>query len=177
MQHDIVFSGFGGQGALFAGQMLAYAAMDAGRNVTWIPSYGPEMRGGTAHCTVIIADRPIGSPLVRCPTNVVAFNNPSVDKYEPLVARGGTLIYNASLVTRAIRRDDIRIVAIPASEVAARLGEGHVLNMVLLGALIECISILPLDVVEQALEQHLPAHHRELLELNQRALRLGTAVC
>jgi len=89
------------------------------------------------------------------------------------VARGGTLIYNASLVTRAIRRDDIRIVAIPASEVAARLGEGHVLNMVLLGALIECISILPLDVVEQALEQHLSAHHRELLELNWQALRRG----
>src|SRR6476659_4274450 len=102
MQYDIIFSGFGGQGALFAGQLLAYAAMDAGRNVTWIPSYGPEMRGGTAHCTVIVSDDPIGAPLVRHPTNVVALNSPSVEKYEPLLATGGKLIYNSSLVLRPL---------------------------------------------------------------------------
>src|SRR5690349_15363946 len=137
MQHDIVFSGFGGQGALFAGQLLAYAALDAGRNVTWIPSYGPEMRGGTAHCTVIVSDQPIGSPLVRHPRNVVAFNNPSVEKYAPLLATGGNLIYNDSLIVRTIARADIQAIPVPASAIAAELGNNKLLNMVLLGALIE----------------------------------------
>jgi 2-oxoglutarate ferredoxin oxidoreductase subunit gamma len=173
MQYDIIFSGFGGQGALFAGQLLAYAALDAGRNVTWIPSYGPEMRGGTAHCTVIVSDQPIGSPLVRHPTNVVALNNPSVEKYEPLLASGGALIYNASLVTRPIARGDIHAVAIPASEVAAELGNGRLLNMVMLGALLEQTGVLPLEAVERAIEEHLPARHRGLLELNRLALRRG----
>jgi 2-oxoglutarate ferredoxin oxidoreductase subunit gamma len=173
MQYDIIFSGFGGQGALFVGQLLAYAALDAGLNVTWIPSYGPEMRGGTAHCTVIVSDQPIGSPLVRHPTNVVALNNPSVEKYEPLLAPGGNLIYNASLVTRPIGRGDIRAVAIPASQVAAALGDGRLLNMVMLGALLEQTGVLPLEAVERAIEEHLPARHRGLLELNRLALRRG----
>ncbi|HET9221239.1 MAG TPA: 2-oxoacid:acceptor oxidoreductase family protein [Roseiflexaceae bacterium] len=173
MQHDIIFSGFGGQGALFAGQLLAYAALGAGRNVTWIPSYGPEMRGGTAHCTVIVSDQAIGSPLVRHPSNVVALNNPSVEKYEPLLAPGGCLIYNASLVTRLIERGDIRAVAIPASDVAAELGDRRLLNMVMLGALLDQTGVLPLAVVERAIEEHLPERHRGLLELNRQALRRG----
>jgi 2-oxoglutarate ferredoxin oxidoreductase subunit gamma len=173
MQYDFIFSGFGGQGALFAGQLLAYAAMDQGRNVTWIPSYGPEMRGGTAHCTVIVSDQPIGSPLVRRPSNVVAFNNPSVEKYEPLLAPGGSLIYNSSLVLRPIARGDILAIPIPASAVAADLGNGKLLNAVLLGALIEQTGVLPLGAIERALEEHLPARHRELLDLNRLALRQG----
>jgi 2-oxoglutarate ferredoxin oxidoreductase subunit gamma len=173
MQYDIIFSGFGGQGALFAGQLLAYAALDVGRNVTWIPSYGPEMRGGTAHCTVIVSDQPIGSPLVRHPTNVVALNKPSVEKYEPLLAPGGNLIYNASLVMRPITRADIRAVAIPASDIAAELGDGHLLNMVMLGALLEQTGVLLLEAVERAIEEHLPERHRKLLELNRLALRRG----
>jgi 2-oxoglutarate ferredoxin oxidoreductase subunit gamma len=173
MQYDIVFSGFGGQGALFAGQLLGYAALDAGRNVTWIPSYGPEMRGGTAHCTVIVSDQPIGSPLVRHPTNGVALNNPSVEKYEPLLAPGGNLIYNASLTTRPIGRADIYAVAIPASDIAAELGDGRLLNMVMLGALLEQTGVLSLEVVEHTIEEHLPERHRGLLELNRLALRRG----
>src|ERR1043165_4005087 len=106
MQYDMIFSGFGGQGALFAGQLLAYAAMDQGRYVTWIPSYGPEMRGGTAHCTVIISDEEIGAPLVRHPTNVVAFNNPSIEKYAPLLAADGTLIYTSSPAPCPVARAD-----------------------------------------------------------------------
>jgi 2-oxoglutarate ferredoxin oxidoreductase subunit gamma len=176
MQCDVIFSGFGGQGALFAGQLLAYAAMDAGHNVTWIPSYGPEMRGGTAHCTVIISDAPIGSPLVRRPTNVVALNNPSVEKYEPLLATGGNLIYNASLVVHPIVRSDINALAIPANSLAAGLGDGRLLNMVMLGALIERTRTLPLAVVERAIDEHLPERHRRLLELNKRALRRGMAL-
>ena len=161
MQYDFIFSGFGGQGALFAGQLLAYAGMDQGRSVTWIPSYGPEMRGGTAHCTVIVSDEEIGSPLVRHPSNVVAFNNPSVQKYEPLLAPGGHLIYNSSLVIQPITRPDIHALPIAASEIANELGNAKLLNMVLLGAL------------EHALEAHLSAHHRALLELNWQALRRG----
>src|SRR5512143_840900 len=99
MAYDIIFSGFGGQGALFAGQLLAYAAMDAGRFVTWIPSYGPEMRGGTAHCTVIISDEEIGSPLVRRPTAALVLNPPSMTRYAPLVKPGGVLIVDSTLIT------------------------------------------------------------------------------
>src|SRR3954463_12518892 len=110
MQYDIIFSGFGGQGALFASQLLAYAAMDQGRYVTWIPSYGPEMRGGTAHCTVIISDEEIGSPLVRNPSAVVALNPPSLEKYTPLVKSGGVLIVDSALTSQRAERDDIREV-------------------------------------------------------------------
>jgi 2-oxoglutarate ferredoxin oxidoreductase subunit gamma len=173
MQYDIIFSGFGGQGALFAGQLLAYAAMDAGRYVTWIPSYGPEMRGGTAHCTVIVSDEEIGSPLVRHPSNVVALNNPSVEKYQPLLVPDGNLFYNSSLALKAVARDDINAIPIPASEVAAELGNPKLLNMVMLGALIERTQVLPLEAVECALETHLSAHHRGLLDLNRQALRRG----
>ena len=109
MQTEILISGFGGQGVLFAGQLLAYAAMDNGHHVTWIPSYGPEMRGGTANCTVIISDDEIGSPLVRNPLGVIAMNMPSLDKYESLVASGGVFVVNSSLMTRHATRTDIRI--------------------------------------------------------------------
>ena len=173
MQYDVVFSGFGGQGALFAGQLLAYAAMDVGEHVTWIPSYGPEMRGGTAHCTVILSEEEIGSPLVRHPTYVVAFNNPSVERYEKLLASGGCLIYNASLVTHRLTRSDIRVVPIPASAVALELGSARLMNMVMLGALLAESGMLTHQMVEQALERHLPAHRRALLDQNKQALRRG----
>ena len=123
MHDEIIFSGFGGQGALFAGQLLAYAASDNGLHVTWIPSYGPEMRGGTAHCTVVVSDEPIGSPLVRRPSSVVALNLPSFEKYETLVKSGGLLVYNRSLVDRPQVRDDIRYVAVPANEIAEAVGQ------------------------------------------------------
>jgi 2-oxoglutarate ferredoxin oxidoreductase subunit gamma len=173
MQVDVIFSGFGGQGALFAGQLLAYAAMDEGRYVTWIPSYGPEMRGGTAHCTVIVSEQQIGSPLVRHPTNVVALNNPSVERYESLLAPGGLLIYNSSLTLREVARPGIRALAIPGSGIAADMGNAKLLNMLLLGALVMAAQVLPVEAIERALEQHLSANHRGLLELNKLALRRG----
>lgn len=173
MQYDVIFSGFGGQGALFAGRLLAYTAMDERFQVTWIPSYGPEMRGGTAHCTVIVADEEIGSPLVRHPTNVVAFNGPSIENYEPLLATDGNLIYNAALAVRPIIRTDIYAMPIPASEVAAELGNPKLLNMVLLGALLERTRIVSCVAVERALEAHLSPQRPELLELNRQALRRG----
>ncbi|MBI3360635.1 MAG: 2-oxoacid:acceptor oxidoreductase family protein [Chloroflexi bacterium] len=173
MQTEIVISGFGGQGALFAGQLLAYAAMDAGRHVTWIPSYGPEMRGGTAHCTVIIADEEIGSPLVRHPAAAIALNMPSLDKYEPLVAPGGVLVVNSSLTTRSPARADIRVVQVPANAIAEELGDPRLINIVLTGALLAATHALPLEAVERALAEHLPERHRELLEGNRQALRRG----
>ncbi len=176
MQIEIIISGFGGQGALFAGQILAYAAMDSGRHVTWIPSYGPEMRGGTAHCTVVIADDEIGSPLVRYPAAVIAMNQPSLDKYEPLVASGGVLVVNASLTTRRPERSDLRRVAIPANAVAEELGNVRLANIVLTGALLAATGALPVEAVEQALAAHLPERHRHLLGANSQALRRGAAL-
>jgi len=176
MQTEIVISGFGGQGVLFAGQLLAYAAMDEGRHVTWIPSYGPEMRGGTAHCTIIISEDEIGSPLVRNPKAAIAMNMPSLDKYEPLVASGGVLIVNSSLTTRAPTRSDIRVVEIPANNIAEALGNTKLVNLVLTGALLAATRVLPLEAVERALEAHLPERHRSLLEANVRALHQGAAL-
>lgn len=176
MQTDIVISGFGGQGALFAGQLLAYAAMDEGHHVTWIPSYGPEMRGGTAHCTVIISDDEIGSPLVRHPAAVIAMNLPSLDKYEPLVAPGGVLVVNSSLVTRHPARTDVRVVEVPANAMAEELGSNRLANLVLTGALLAATGALSLEAVERALAAHLPERHRSLLEANYQALRRGAAL-
>jgi 2-oxoglutarate ferredoxin oxidoreductase subunit gamma len=176
MQSEIIISGFGGQGALFAGQLLAYAAMDEGHHVTWIPSYGPEMRGGTAHCTVIISDDEIGSPLVRHPAAVIAMNLPSLDKYEPLVAPGGVLVVNSSLVTRHPARTDIRVVEVPANAMAEELGSNRLANLVLTGALLAATGALPPEAVERALAAHLPERHRSLLEANYQALRRGAAL-
>jgi 2-oxoglutarate ferredoxin oxidoreductase subunit gamma len=173
MQTEIVIAGFGGQGVLFAGQVLAYAAMDAGMQVTWIPSYGPEMRGGTANCTVIISDEEIGSPLVLNPRAVIALNLPSLDKYEPLVAPGGVLVANASLVNRSIQRDDILGVMIPANEIAEQIGDKRLTNMVTLGALLARLPVLSLEAIEAALQAHLPARHKRLLPANYQAIRRG----
>src|SRR5512136_1725170 len=173
MQTEIVFAGFGGQGVLFAGQILAFAGMDQGKEVTWMPSYGPEMRGGTANCTVIIADEEIGSPTVRNPKAAMVFNLPSFDKYEPLVVRGGVLIANASLINRGFQRTDLQSVLIPANEMAEALGDKRLTNMVMLGAMIGKLPVLPVDAIEKALENHLPERHRRLLPVNFKALQQG----
>jgi 2-oxoglutarate ferredoxin oxidoreductase subunit gamma len=173
MQTEVIIAGFGGQGVLFAGQLLSYAAMAAGKEVTWIPSYGPEMRGGTANCTVIVADEEIGSPLVRYPQSAIAMNLPSLDKYESLVKPGGVLIVNASMVNRAVQRKDIHAISIPANEIAETLGDKRMTNMVLLGGLLANLPFLPLEAIEKALADHLPARHQRLLPLNYKALHLG----
>ncbi len=175
MQTEIVLAGFGGQGVLFAGQLLAYAAMDEGRHVTWIPSYGPEMRGGTCHCTVIISDEEIGSPLVRRPGAVVALNLPSRDKYAPVVAPGGVLVVNASLVPPGAPGAGLRLVEVPANDMAEALGDARLANVVLLGALLAALPVLPLEAVERAFGAHLSERHKDLLDLNRQALRQGAA--
>ncbi|MEW6084469.1 MAG: 2-oxoacid:acceptor oxidoreductase family protein [Chloroflexota bacterium] len=173
MQKEIIIAGFGGQGVLFSGQVLAYAAMDAGKEVTWIPSYGPEMRGGTANCTVIIADEEIGSPLVKNPKLAIALNLPSFDKYEELLAPGGTLIVNRSMVDRAARRTDINVAFVPCNEIAEEIGDKKLLNMVAVGALLTALPEISLNDVEKALEGHLPARHKHLLPKNYEALKRG----
>ncbi len=173
MQEEIIISGFGGQGTLFAGQALAYAAMDADFYVTWIPSYGPEMRGGKARCTVIISDQEIGSPLVRRPSAAIVMNIPSFEAFEPMVKPGGVLVVNQSLVPNRSQRDDIRVFYTPATELATEMGNVRVANMICLGTLVQALGILPLEALEQALDNHLAERHRKWLPLNKEALRKG----
>ncbi|MBI4772007.1 MAG: 2-oxoacid:acceptor oxidoreductase family protein [Chloroflexi bacterium] len=176
MQTEVIISGFGGQGALFAGQLLAYAAMEEGEHVTWLPSYGPEMRGGTAHCVVIVSSEEIGAPVVRHPRAVIAMNNPSLDKYEPLVAAGGLLVVNTSLTARPPARTDIRSLPIPANEIAEELGDARLANIVLLGGLLSVLPVVRPESVLAALEKHLPERHRNLLKANAEALRRGAEI-
>ncbi len=176
MQLEVVFSGFGGQGALFAGQLLAYAALGEGKHVTWIPSYGPEMRGGTAHCIVIVSDEEIGAPIIRNPNSAVVLNNPSMDKYEALLKPGGVLVVNRSLIARPAVREDITLVDVPANEIAEKIGSAKMANVVLLGALLETTGAISLESVAKALDEHLPPKARKLLDQNKQALRQGAAI-
>jgi 2-oxoglutarate ferredoxin oxidoreductase subunit gamma len=173
MQTEIIIAGFGGQGVLFAGQVLAYAGLAEGKHVTWIPSYGPEMRGGTAHCTVIISDEDIGSPLVRNPAVAIVLNPPSMQKYEALVRPGGLLISDSTLITQPSTRGDIRALALPAKDLAAELGFAQVANVVMLGALIGATAVVRVETIDQVLEAHVGARHRDALEPNKKALRRG----
>jgi 2-oxoglutarate ferredoxin oxidoreductase subunit gamma len=170
---SIIISGFGGQGTLFAGQVLAFAFMDNGFEVTWIPSYGPEMRGGTAHCTVIVSEEAIGSPLVRNPDVVLALNLPSVDKYEVLVPENGILIANSSLVNREIERGDIVSLLIPANNLAEEIGLSRLANMIMVGSMAALKPILPLEEYKTALQNHIPERHQKTLPMNFEAMDIG----
>ena len=173
MQKEIIIAGFGGQGVLFGGQVVAYAAMDAGKEVTWIPSYGPEMRGGTANCTIVIADKEIGSPLVENPPLAIALNLPSFDKYEEVLQKGGTLVVNKSMVDRGPKRDDIKVIFVPCNEIAEEIGDKRLMNMVAIGALLTALPEVTVKDVEKALEAHLPERHKKLLPKNYEALKRG----
>jgi 2-oxoglutarate ferredoxin oxidoreductase subunit gamma len=175
MHEEVIISGFGGQGALFAGQLLAYTGMDEGWHVTWIPSYGPEMRGGTAHCVVIVSDDSIGSPIIRQPTACIVMNPPSMEKYEPLVRPGGVLVANSTLIRATSERNDLAIVYIPANELAAGLGNVKMANVVLLGALLGTREILPIDSIKRTMENHIPERRKQIIEPNKRALDRGVA--
>lgn len=175
MQTEVVISGFGGQGALFAGQLLAHAALHQGMEVSWLPSYGPEMRGGTAHCIVILSGEPIASPIVRNPRAAVVMNNPSMIRYQPLVRPGGVLVVNASLVTEPADRADVRVLHVPASQIADELGEPRLLNVVLLGALLAALPIVRRDSISSALQANLPERHRHLWEKNLQAFDRGAS--
>lgn len=175
MHEQIIVSGFGGQGTLFAGQLLTYTAMDEGRHVTWIPSYGPEMRGGTAHCTVIISDDDIGSPIIRRPSIAIVLNPESMDKYEPLVLPGGLLVVNSTLVQRRSERQDIEVVYVPANDLAGELGNMRMANVVLLGAMLAMRPIVAPDDLKRTLDLHIPQERQRIVEPNKRALDRGLA--
>ncbi|MGQ9629966.1 MAG: 2-oxoacid:acceptor oxidoreductase family protein [bacterium] len=166
-------AGFGGQGVLFMGRLLAYAGMRAGRNVTWIPSYGAEMRGGTANCTVVIADEIIASPVAPRPHIVIAMNPPSLRKFEPTVRPGGLLFINSSLVHVESERKDIRTIKVPANDLAEELGAGRVANMIMMGALLAETKIIPMDAMKNALPNVISGRHLDLLNLNVEALERG----
>lgn len=170
---SIIIAGFGGQGVLFAGQLLAYAGMATGLNVTWIPSYGPEMRGGTANCTIIISPDTIGSPIVSRRDIAIVLNQPSFQKYEEIVKAGGLLIVNDSIVSSQTNRDDIEVVYVPANAIAEEFGTVKMMNMVVVGALLARRPILSLDAVTQTLVEHLPAGKAHLIEANRQVLQRG----
>jgi 2-oxoglutarate ferredoxin oxidoreductase subunit gamma len=173
MHEEVIVSGFGGQGALFAGQLLTYTGMDEGLHVSWIPSYGPEMRGGTANCTVILSDDNIGSPIIREPSICIVMNPPSMEKYEPLVRPGGLLVVNETLVRTTSDRKDITVVYVPANELAAALGNVKMANVVLLGAMLGTREIVPIASVKRTLDQHIPDRRKHIINPNKRALDRG----
>jgi 2-oxoglutarate ferredoxin oxidoreductase subunit gamma len=174
MFEQIIISGFGGQGALFAGQLLTYAGLEEGRNVAWLPSYGPEMRGGTARCTVTVSDEPIGSPITDTPSAVIALNPPSLEMFEPKIQAGGLLIVNSSIAKEEVKRNDIRSLRIPATDLARdEFQNERMANMILLGALVRMTGLVTLDSVMTALQKNLPKRRHHLLEPNRVALQKG----
>ena len=176
MERSVVIAGFGGQGVILAGKILAQAGMTHGLEVTWLPSYGPEMRGGTANCTVVLSDDPVGSPIVDEPSAVIALNLPSLDKFEPTVAVAGVLIVNQSLIGRTASRSDIHVHAVPINEIAARVGNPRTVNMVALGAYLKATRVVPLDVVKRVMAEAMRDGGKEkLIAVNEKALDEGYA--
>jgi 2-oxoglutarate ferredoxin oxidoreductase subunit gamma len=173
IHEELLCAGFGGQGIMFLGKLLAQAAMIRGLNVTYLPSYGAEVRGGTAHCNVILSSDEIASPVVGMPTSVIVMNHPSLLKFEERVRPGGLLIVNTSLALSSASRQDIVILEIPATDMADSLGTVQVANMVALGCYLQQRPVVPLSVVIESLAEVLPKRRHDLLRLNQAALRDG----
>ncbi len=177
MLQEMIFAGFGGQGVLSMGTLLAYAAMKENKHVSWMPSYGPEMRGGTANCIVNISDDPISSPIVTEYDVAVVFNLPSLNKFEPKVKKGGTLIWESSTIKEAPTRKDIDIYAVPAIKTASeKLKNVKVMNMIALGALVKIKPIVKSETLLTALKDTLPSRHHHLIPLNEKALDLGMSM-
>lgn len=170
---NILIAGFGGQGVLFAGKCLAYNGLTEGKNVSWLPSYGPEMRGGTANCSVILSDMPVGSPIVSNPDVLIAMNLPSFDKYEDAVVSGGKVFIDESLISRKVKRDDIDAYYIPATKLASDMGAPTLANMILLGKMLKETKAVDFDNIEIGLKKVIPARKADMLEINLNALKLG----
>lgn len=173
MTEEIVISGFGGQGVLSLGQILSYSAIMENKEVSWMPSYGPEMRGGTANCIVIVSDNKVSSPILTKFDTVIALNQPSVDKFEKAVKPGGTLIYESTTVINPPTRKDINIYGIPAASEAAKLENTKVMNMIVLGAFLKKRPIITLENVIAGLKKTLPERYHNLLPLNEKAIKIG----
>ncbi len=174
--HEIIMSGFGGQGIMLMGQLLTYAGMLEGKEVTWIPSYGPEMRGGTAYCSVIVSEDPIGAPMVSEPSMVVAMNLPSLTRFEGALQKGGTLIINSSLIEKDATRKDINVFKVPVNEIAAELGNPKVGNMVMLGAIIAAAEPVKTESMLGAFKKMFEkkfANKPDLFKINEAAIQRG----
>jgi 2-oxoglutarate ferredoxin oxidoreductase subunit gamma len=172
-EERVIIAGFGGQGIMFMGKLLCYAGMMEKRHVTYMPSYGAEVRGGTAYCNVIISAEEIPSPVVSEPTTAIIMNSPSLIKFEPIVAKKGLVIINTSLVTRLAKRKDIQVIQVAATNIADRLGNTRVANMVALGAFLAKCSIVGLPTVMAAVQELLPSYRQHLVEINRQALLEG----
>lgn len=172
-EQEIIIAGFGGQGVLSMGRLIAYAGMIEGKEVSWMPSYGPEMRGGTANCIVIVSDSRISSPIITKFDTAILLNQPSVDKFEKAVKPGGLLIYEQSTVIHPPTRTDIEIIPIPAIEEADKLNAKQVANMIMAGAFLEKKPILKIETLIEALKKALPPRRHNLIPLNEQALNRG----
>lgn len=173
MTHEAIFSGFGGQGVLTMGMILGNAGILEDKEVTWMPSYGPEMRGGTANCITIISDELISSPIISTFDSVVALNQPSIDKFEKAVRPGGNIFYDSSNTIRPPSRSDINIYACPISDEAIRLKNTKILNMIMLGCFVKVTNIVKVETIWKALKEILPERYHKLIPLNQRAFEAG----
>lgn len=173
MRHNLVIAGFGGQGILFAGKTLAYAGMDMGKYISWLPSYGPEMRGGTANCSVILSDTPIRSPLITQPDTLLAMNKPSLEKFMDKVRPGGTIVVESVYIDKKVTRDDVEVVYIPAKRIAESLGNENLGNMVMLGVFTKICSMLPFSIICDSIQQHVPKNRSALADANIKMLEAG----
>lgn len=173
MTTQILIAGFGGQGVLFAGKCLAYEGLYENKQVSWLPSYGPEMRGGTANCSVILSDEPVGSPIVSTPDVLIAMNLPSLDKYENATAKGGKIFVDSALIARKVERADVDTYYIPATRIAQELGIPTLANMVIVGKMIKETGIVTFANACEAMKKVVSARHQDLLDANIKALQAG----
>ncbi|MGN1004918.1 MAG: 2-oxoacid:acceptor oxidoreductase family protein [Aristaeellaceae bacterium] len=173
MTHSYLIAGFGGQGLLFAGKFLAYKGLLENKEVSWLPSYGPEMRGGTASCSVIIGDEPVGSPIVEHPDVLMVMNLPSLNRYEQAVQPGGTIFVDSTLVERKVERSDVKAIYVPATRLAVENDMTSLANMILTGKILEEMGEFDADGVQAALKKVVSAKHPEMFDLNLKALQIG----
>ena len=172
---NIVFAGFGGQGILFAGKVVAYAGLIEGRELSWLPSYGPEMRGGTANCSICLSDEPIGSPLVTNPNVLIAMNRPSLDKFVNEVEPGGTILLDSSLIDERVERDDVTVFYVPASKLAEENGLKGLANIILVGKLRKELAFCTEETLDKALQKCIPARKADMLGFKRKDLEIGKA--
>ena len=172
MQTEVMFCGFGGQGIMLIGQMLAYAGMNEGKNVVWLPSYGPEMRGGTAYCTVVVSDRPVGSPIIDHPRSIAVLNRPSLEKFDSKVKPGGLIAINTSLIDIPSQRDDVSKLLVPCNQIAMEGGTGKAANMAMLGAWVGYTQAVSLDSLKPLIRRQFE-RKPEFIDVNLRILERG----
>ena len=173
MTHQILIAGFGGQGVLFAGKFLAYKGMVEDKNISWLPSYGPEMRGGTANCSVVLSDMPVGSPIITAPDVLVAMNLPSLQKFVDTVAPGGKIFVDSTLIDAKVERTDVEVFYIPATQLAKDAGFATLANMILTGKVLKEIDAVTFEGNRETLESFIPAKKASLIDMNCQALQTG----